>query len=567
VVITFGVASTADVNFPALKREIAEIAGITDRGGAVYRRKLQQPGDDDFVTIFVTAESETVVRIDARCDDQARLHGVKRLLQAAFDSKEEANSRFGGADIGAVVTSVPLFVGLTPPPPPPPTLTILFGVPNTDALSDETMGELTGTLAERLTPPLEGNLDGRLSAEKLSPTQIIVRITGDGLVYWDLMVTLRSLMPTVEATNALISGFDFTAVPIFGGSGLRYPPPVPPPGLPPLAPARQRANGTETRDSNLTQEETSNIGTPLLVIGILCFIAAAGVAFYLFKTKQFADKEVAEGRMKRFAWFWSKEQKQEDIQAEEAEFTEVERMEQELGRELSLAEREDLEKQAAQKQLEDLAGLTRLSSASTQADPADPDVGSGPQPGEDVVRVPIRKASLSAPFESKTDPQAARMSNLSLEDIEAAPAAQKAAEAQSASSKTMEAAAAAAAALAAAEMVSGPTGGTDSPAKEPYDPYETENDDSKPESGKTSQGDGTGDEEDEEALVRRIAWIEYYVGKGELDKARELGWSGDMSFLGLADDGTPLPASGDGTPLPQSGDYSAADGGSSMHRI
>ena len=39
------------------------------------------------------------------------------------------------------------------------------------------------------------------------------------------------------------------------------------------------------------------------MIGILCFIAAAGVAFYLFKTKQFADKEVAEGRMKRFAWF------------------------------------------------------------------------------------------------------------------------------------------------------------------------------------------------------------------------------------------------------------------------
>ena len=93
----------------------------------------------------------------------------------------------------------------------------------------------------------------------------MVCLPGDGLVYWDLMVTLRSLMPTVEATNALISGFDFTAVPIFGGSGLRYPPPVPPPGLPPLAPARQRANGTETRDSNLTQEETSNIGTHELV--------------------------------------------------------------------------------------------------------------------------------------------------------------------------------------------------------------------------------------------------------------------------------------------------------------
>ena len=40
--------------------------------------------------------------------------------------------------------------------------------------------------------------------------------------------------------------------------------------------------------------------------------------------------------------------------------------------------------------------------------------------------------------------------------------------------------------------------------------------------------------------MRRIAWIEYYVSKGDLDKARELGWSGDMSFLGLNDDGTPL---------------------------
>ena len=48
------------------------------------------------------------------------------------------------------------------------------------------------------------------------------------------------------------------------------------------------------------------------------------------------------------------------------------------------------------------------------------------------------------------------------------------------------------------------------------------------------------DDEEEEALVRRIAWIEYYVSKGELDKARELGWSGDMSFLGLNEDGTPM---------------------------
>merc|ERR1719231_1851915 len=89
------------------------------------------------------------------------------------------------------------------------------------------------------------------------------------------------------------------------------------------------------------------------------------------------------------------------------------------------------------------------------------------------------------------------------------------------------------AALAAAEE---PTG---TPAK---DPYETEE----------------GDDEEEEALVRRIAWIEYYVSKGELDKARELGWSGDMSFLGLNEDGTPMDA-----------DAAAGASGSqsNMHRI
>ena len=37
----------------------------------------------------------------------------------------------------------------------------------------------------------------------------------------------------------------------------------------------------------------------------------------------------------------------------------------------------------------------------------------------------------------------------------------------------------------------------------------------------TPGGEGETDD-DEEALVRRIAWIEYYVSKGELDKAREL---------------------------------------------
>ena len=37
-------------------------------------------------------------------------------------------------------------------------------------------------------------------------------------------------------------------------------------------------------------------------------------------------------------------------------------------------------------------------------------------------------------------------------------------------------------------------------------------------------------------------------------QARELGWSGDMAFLGLNDDGTPLPEEGD-------------DDASNMHRI
>ena len=102
------------------------------------------------------------------------------------------------------------------------------------------------------------------------------------------------------------------------------------------------------------------------------------------------------------------------------------------------------------------------------------------------------------------------------------------------------------AALAAAEE---PTG---TPAK---DPYETEEADD--ESALQSEGE-QGDEEEEEALVRRIAWIEYYVSKGELDKARELGWSGDMSFLGLNEDGTPMEA-----------DAAAGASGSqsNMHRI
>ena len=39
------------------------------------------------------------------------------------------------------------------------------------------------------------------------------------------------------------------------------------------------------------------------------------------------------------------------------------------------------------------------------------------------------------------------------------------------------------------------------------------------------------DEEDEEEMIRRLAWIKFYVKNGETDKALELGWDGDMSFI------------------------------------
>ena len=69
--------------------------------------------------------------------------------------------------------------------------------------------------------------------------------------------------------------------------------------------------------------------------------------------------------------------------------------------------------------------------------------------------------------------------------------------------------------------------------------------------------------------VRRIAWIEYYVSKGDLDKARELGWSGDMSFLGLNDDGTPMddPEEGGADQAEGGGEAGLAREDSSMHRI
>ena len=96
------------------------------------------------------------------------------------------------------------------------------------------MGELTGTLAERLSPPLSGNEDSRLTAEVTSETQITVRVVAAGLDMFAMYATLWPLMDRIGKTNDLINGFDFQAVPIFGG--FTYPPPSPPPPLPPLPP-------------------------------------------------------------------------------------------------------------------------------------------------------------------------------------------------------------------------------------------------------------------------------------------------------------------------------------------
>lgn len=58
---------------------------------------------------------------------------------------------------------------------------------------------------------------------------------------------------------------------------------------------------------------------------------------------------------------------------------------------------------------------------------------------------------------------------------------------------------------------------------------------------KNEEAEGEG-EEDEEALVRRVAWIKYYVTQGDEEQARQLGWNGDYAFLELNDDGTPMEA-------------------------
>jgi len=49
------------------------------------------------------------------------------------------------------------------------------------------------------------------------------------------------------------------------------------------------------------------------------------------------------------------------------------------------------------------------------------------------------------------------------------------------------------------------------------------------------QTPGDGEEEDEEEMIRRLAWIKYYVKNSDTDKALELGWDGDMSFITASD--------------------------------
>ena len=49
------------------------------------------------------------------------------------------------------------------------------------------------------------------------------------------------------------------------------------------------------------------------------------------------------------------------------------------------------------------------------------------------------------------------------------------------------------------------------------------------------QTPGDEEEEDEEEMIRRLAWIKYYVKNSDTDKALELGWDGDMSFITASD--------------------------------
>merc|ERR1740117_1776104 len=442
VVVTLGVADTSAIDFDALRDALAVAGGIKEQ--KTYRA--------DFVTMKVTADSATVVRVHLSSADEVRLYEVKRLMVGSFDSKEEATSRFGPAGAGGVVvTGAPFYFGLTPPPPPPPTLHIIFTVKNTADLSTEQMGELTGTLAECLSPPLSGNEDSRLTAEVTSETQITVRVVGEGLDLFAMYMTLRPLMDRLGKTNDLINGFDFQAVPIFGG--LSYPPPSPPPPLPPLDPQMERANATE-RTSDIEKEAAGGgAGSALLALGIIFLLIALCIGVYLFKSKKYADKEIGEGRMQPFAWFWSQARADDDIEAEGEEMEEADHQELESG----------LPREAWPKGAKGSLHLDEPEESGFGA--AKPEV-----PREAPLLAEAAATHQPAAVYPPTSPSKAKggkpsVSNLSLDDIEVDEA-----------DPAMDAAATAAAALAAAELAGGggaPTGGADGD-KDPYDPYESE---------------------------------------------------------------------------------------------
>ena len=151
--MTLGVQDRAAINMDAMRDALAVAGGIKD----------QKVGSAKFVTMAVTRDPPTVVRVHLSCADDEKLYEVKRLMMASFDSKEEVDVRFFSRDVS---TGAPFFFGLTPPPPPPPTLSIILAVKNADAVTEEMKSELTGTLAETLSLPLGGGR--RLTADVIT---------------------------------------------------------------------------------------------------------------------------------------------------------------------------------------------------------------------------------------------------------------------------------------------------------------------------------------------------------------------------------------------------------------
>ena len=75
VVVTLGVADTSAIDFDALRDALAVAGGIKEQ--KTYRA--------DFVTMKVTADSPTVVRVHLSSADEVRLYEVKRLMVGSFD--------------------------------------------------------------------------------------------------------------------------------------------------------------------------------------------------------------------------------------------------------------------------------------------------------------------------------------------------------------------------------------------------------------------------------------------------------------------------------------------------